>query len=83
MPCQSNQQAVVSGQRSSAPFIDNPLWSVTRLAEYLDVPAATIRDWVYKRQIPFMKAGRLVRFNPSDVQKWLSSRSYGDGHSKD
>ena len=66
-----------------AQLFDNQLLSIDRLAEYLDVPPATIRDWVYKRQIPFVKVGRLVRFHPSDVQRWLSERSHGNGHPKD
>ncbi|MFH1446387.1 MAG: helix-turn-helix domain-containing protein [Chloroflexota bacterium] len=64
-------------------LIDNQLWSIDRLAEYLDVPAATVKDWVYKRQIPFVKAGRHVRFKYSDVQKWLTEKGCGDGHQKD
>ncbi len=58
-----------------APFIDSQLWSIKRLAEYLDVPVPTIRYWCYKRQIPFVKVGRHVRFKPSDVLKWLSEKS--------
>ena len=58
-------------QQSTDQLIDNQLWSIDRLAQYLDVPAATIRDWCYKRKIPFVKAGRSVRFKPSDVEKWL------------
>ncbi len=62
-------------------LFDN-LWSVERLSEYLSVPIATVRDWVYKRKIPFIKVGdRLIRFNPSDVFEWLAERKKGDGHS--
>ena len=69
--------------QQSTPLFDNQLLSITRLSEYLDVPIMTIRDWVYKRQIPFVKVGRHVRFSPSDVQRWLSERSYGNGHPED
>lgn len=82
MSCFNAPKGIVVTTADLAPLIDNQLWSITRLAEYLDVPALTIRDWCYKRQIPFVKAGRHVRFKPSDVQKWLSERSYGNGHSK-
>lgn len=60
----------------SAPLIDNPLFTIESLAKFLNVSPATIRDWVYKRQIPFKKLGRLVRFDPLDIQKWLETRSY-------
>lgn len=49
------------------------LWTVDRLAEYLDVPIPTIRDWCYKRTIPFIKVGRLVRFKPKDIETWLET----------
>jgi excisionase family DNA binding protein len=52
-------------------LIENQLWSIERLAQYLDVPEATIRDWVYKRRVPFVKVGRHVRFKPSDVDEWI------------
>lgn len=83
MTCNIPHESVTTDQQSSSPFIDNQLWSIKRLAEFLDVPATTIRDWCYKRLIPFFKAGRHVRFRPSDVEKWLSERGVGDGYRQD
>lgn len=81
MPCyRPNDDITVNYQQQGGTLIDNQLWSVPRLAEYLDVPIMTVRDWVYKRQIPFVKVGRHIRFQPSDVQRWLSERSHGNGH---
>lgn len=60
----------------SASFIDNQLFTIESLANFLNVSPATIRDWVYKRQIPFKKLGRLIRFHPLDIQKWLNERSH-------
>ncbi|PIR17557.1 MAG: hypothetical protein COV46_03565, partial [Deltaproteobacteria bacterium CG11_big_fil_rev_8_21_14_0_20_49_13] len=51
--------------------------SIKSLSKYLDVSAGTIRDWVYKRQIPYLKAGRLVRFNFSDIRLWLENGGNG------
>lgn len=69
--------------QATSSLFDNQLLSVDRLSKFLDVPAATIRDWVYKRLIPFVKVGRHIRFTPSDVQRWLSERSHGNGHPHD
>lgn len=77
--CRNNNVSV--GQQQSDPLLEN-LWSTKRLSEFLDVPAMTIKDWCYKRQIPFVKVGRHVRFRPSDVQKWLEERGIY-GHPKD
>jgi len=60
---------------SNEPRLIENLWSINRLAEYLDVPPATIRDWCYKRKVPFRKVGRHIRFVPSDIEEWLKNRS--------
>lgn len=46
------------------------LWTVSDVAEFLNVPARTVRDWVYKRRIPFRKAGRNLRFNQIEIERW-------------
>jgi len=65
----------MSDPKSPTLLIDNQLWSINRLAEYLSVPVATVRDWCYKRLIPFVKVGRHIRFKPSDIEVWLKQRS--------
>lgn len=65
----------VKDQRSSAPLFDK-LYTIQDLSKFLSVPVATIRDWVYKRKIPFKKPGRLIRFYLPDIQKWLEKRSH-------
>lgn len=50
------------------------LVSAQKLAEMLDVKLPTVRKWVQKRIIPFVRIGRLVRFNLADVQTWLEPR---------
>lgn len=73
-----NKNISNSPQQSSKLF-DNPLWSIAKLSEMLSIPEGTIRDWVYKRQIPFKKIGRHVRFEPSEIRRWMDKRSvYGD-----
>ena len=49
------------------------LWTVTDTADFLKVSEKTIYDWVYKREIPFIKLRRLLRFRPSEIAKWLHS----------
>lgn len=56
-------------------LIDNqiekrPLWTVDDVAAYLQVEIATVRDWVYKKKIPFRKAGGSLRFAPSEIEGW-------------
>lgn len=77
MTCYSTDDEItMNSQQQSATFFDNQLWSITRLAKYLDVPIATIRDWAHKRKIPFLKVGRHIRFKSSDIDTWLKQRSH-------
>ncbi|GAB3032659.1 hypothetical protein GCM10011376_26220 [Nocardioides flavus (ex Wang et al. 2016)] len=49
-----------------------PLLSIEELAEYLDVPVTTIRDWRTDGKGPCaIKVGGRVRFATSDVLTWL------------
>lgn len=47
-----------------------PLWSVNDVAQFLGVSPRTIRDWVYRRCIPFRKAGNTLRFSPDEIERW-------------
>ena len=41
------------------------------LARYLDIKIGTVYAWVCLRRIPFVKMGRLVKFDLKDIDKWL------------
>lgn len=59
------------------------LWTVTDTAEFLKVREKTIYDWVHKKQVPFIKVNRLLRFKPSEIAKWLQTGGhYGDRYNK-
>lgn len=44
---------------------------IIELAEYLGVSVNTVRYWVWHRQIPYCKLGRLVKFDLKDLEKWF------------
>ena len=46
------------------------LWNVMQVAEFLSVSPSTVRDWVYRRKIPFRKAGQSLRFDPEEIERW-------------
>ena len=57
----------------------NRLLTVQDLADYLDVPVATIYAWRYRRQgPPGFRVGRHLRFRSSDVERWISDRLTAD-----
>ena len=51
------------------------LLSVEDLAEYLEVPVATVYGWQHRRQgPPGFRVGRHLRFRWSDVERWIDER---------
>jgi excisionase family DNA binding protein len=47
------------------------LLTIEELADHLVVTERHVRRLVAERRIPFLKVGRFVRFDPSDVTMWL------------
>lgn len=50
-------------------------------AEHLGTTVRHIRELVYRRQIPYYKVGRLVRFKPSELDEWMAKRRVSPGSS--
>ena len=53
--------------------------TVPELAERLRVSRHTIYTWVSQRRIPFLKVGRLLRFDLNAVERWVAEQSSADG----
>lgn len=47
------------------------LITIGELSRRLSIPRGTLYNWVYLRRIPFIKAGRSLRFDPEDVIRSL------------
>jgi excisionase family DNA binding protein len=55
------------------------LLTVEDLADYLDVPVATIYAWRYRRQgPPGFRVGRHLRYRRADVEQWITDRLEAD-----
>ena len=46
------------------------LWDVSEVARFFKVSERTVRDWVYKRKVPYRKAGNCLRFDPEELERW-------------
>lgn len=51
------------------------LYNYDQLAQILQKSKATIQREVYKGDIPYLKIGRHVRFDPLQIREWLLSKS--------
>ncbi|HUR17893.1 MAG TPA: helix-turn-helix domain-containing protein [Acidimicrobiales bacterium] len=47
------------------------LWDIGIVASRLGVEPRHVRRLVSERRIPFIKWGRLLRFDPTEIEAWL------------
>jgi excisionase family DNA binding protein len=50
------------------------LLTIDQLSETLNVKKKTIYDWTHKGLIPYKRAGRLLRFDLNDIERWLKNK---------
>ena len=48
---------------------------VDELAEFLDISKNTIYSWVWQKRIPYVKVGRLLKFNMRLIEAWLEEKT--------
>lgn len=47
--------------------------TLVEICEYLKVSRETVLNWISKKNMPAHKAGRLWRFDASEVDEWIKS----------
>lgn len=52
------------------------LFDIKQLSEILNVKPKTIYDWTHKGQIPYIKIGRLLRFDLNDIERWIRNKKH-------
>jgi len=50
------------------------LIDIAEVSQRLNVSVNTLYAWVNQRKIPFIKVGRLLRFDLSDIDGWVAER---------
>ena len=50
------------------------LLSPKELAEYMGISIGTVYSYTYQKLIPYIKIGRLARFEPAVVEAWIKER---------
>lgn len=53
----------------------NRLMAIQDVAEQLDVSVKTIYTMVNQRRIPFLKVGRLLRFDTATMDEWVRKQA--------
>ena len=52
------------------------LLDISQLSEIINIKKKTIYDWTHKGLIPYVKVGRLLRFDLNDIERWLKRNSH-------
>lgn len=56
-------------------MVDKRFIGVKELAEYLNIKPETVYAWVQQRKFPYVKIGRLVKFDPLKIDGWIKEHS--------
>jgi len=51
--------------------------NIAALAEHLRIKRSTLYAWVEQGTIPHLKLGRLLRFDPDEIEVWLQANRHG------
>lgn len=51
------------------------LLSIEKASSFLSVKVSRLRTAVFRKEIPFVKIGRLVRFKQDELIKWIDSKT--------
>ena len=51
------------------------LIDVQELSEMIGAKVSTIYEWVSKKFIPYVKVGRLTKFDEAKIDNWIAERS--------
>jgi len=55
-------------------MIEKRFVGIKELAKYLDVTVDTLYVWVCHKRIPYVKIGRLVKFDLQKIERWIKER---------
>ena len=50
------------------------LIDIAHVSEHLGVKVNTVYSWVNQRKIPYVKVGRLIKFDLQDINQWIANR---------
>lgn len=63
------------GVISESKTLEKRYLGIKQLAGYLGIKEGTVYVWVSHRKIPYVKVGRLVKFDLRKIEKWLENSS--------
>lgn len=59
--------------------IKERFYSIDQLCEYLGLSRTTIQRFCIHKEIPFYKFGSRVKFEKTEIEKWLKEKKVSNG----
>lgn len=50
------------------------LLTIKETCDFLRIKASRLRTAIFRKEIPYLKIGRLIRFDQTDLESWLTSQ---------
>ena len=60
--------------------MEKNLLNVKELSEYTGISKSTIYEWVNMKKIPYIKIGKLVKFDPKDIDAFIQNHKIKPGN---
>jgi excisionase family DNA binding protein len=60
--------------------VDRRYLGVDDFANYLGVPKGTVYFWVCQKKIPYLKIGKLLKFDLKEIEPWLKEKRIKEIH---
>jgi excisionase family DNA binding protein len=54
--------------------LENVLLNIKEAARFLNIKESRIRTEIFRKKIPYLKIGALIRFRRIDLEKWIESK---------
>jgi len=54
--------------------MDKRFLGIEELSEYIGLTKGTLYVWVCQRKIPYLKVGKLVKFDLKEIDDWLKGK---------
>lgn len=59
------------------------LWTINDAAEFCQVKSSVVKYWLQNTNIPYIKLGKNIRFDPGDIKDWIERHKNMNGFVKD
>jgi len=60
--------------------IEKRFLGINDFSDYLGVPKGTLYVWVCQKKIPYLKIGKLVKFDLREIEPWLKDKRFKEIH---